>query len=275
MKFREEIRGFYIKNQAKVMAMSIMLAMLVVISTRVFSIADAEYTSANSDIESTSVDDTSEDSIINESIIVDDAINTSSTSIDTPTTESLDESTSIDDNIEEGEASIVIEDKKEYNQYFTGYTDLGAGMSGVTAEMLDEATAYYSKYQSFENKFIGKGYIFIEAQEKSGIDAVWLYAMAVFESGWGTSEIALERGNYFGIGAWDTDMDRSAYMADSLHDGIVNGACWIAEHYYNNDQTNMVLMNSVEHHSYAPGNEVWIPTIEQFINSFYKNWRTL
>lgn len=159
------------------------------------------------------------------------------------------------------------------HKYFTADMDIGAGMSGVTAEMLDAATEHFSKYQNFENPFLGKGWIFIEAQEKSGIDALWIYSIAVFESGWGQSKIARERANYFGIGAWDIDMERSKYMGDDLYTGIVNGAIWIAENYYNKGQNTTASMNSVPYHSYAPGNEKWVPNIVDFMNTFYKNWR--
>lgn len=176
----------------------------------------------------------------------------------------------------------IVEEEPEpivYNEYFTSDTDLGAGFSGVTAEMIDEATLHYSQYQDFENPFIGKGYIFIEAQEQSGLDALFIYALAVYESGWGTSRLARQRANYFGIGAWDSDLNRASYMGDSLYDGIVNGAIWIAEHYYFNEdfcdggQTTVGLMNSISGHSYAPGNECWGPNSVHFINHFYENWR--
>ena len=164
---------------------------------------------------------------------------------------------------EEKETKLVITGKK-----FTANTDLGKGMSNVTAEMIDKVTEHYSKYQSFDNPFKGKGYIFIEAQEKSGLDALFIYTLAVWESGWGTSKIARERCNYFGIGAWDIDLDRSLYMGDNLSTGIINGAIWIAEHYYENDQTTLTLMNTIPHKSYAPSNTQWIPHIVTFINDF-------
>lgn len=161
----------------------------------------------------------------------------------------------------------------EVNTYFSGYVDI-ASDNGITAEMLDEASAYFQKYQTFENQFVGNGWIFIEAQEQSGIDALWLYTVAVYESGWGTSSLATEKGNYYGIGAWDTDITKAKTFNNSLYDGIVNGAIWIAENYYQKGYTNMIEMNSDPYHSYAPGNEVWIPTVSDFINKFYYKWRT-
>lgn len=162
-----------------------------------------------------------------------------------------------------------------YNEHFTGNTDIKKGMSGVTAEMLDEATEYFQQFQDFDNPFKGKGWIFIEAQEKSGLDALWIYSLAVFESGWGTSKIAKERSNYFGIGAWDTDLNRSEYMGNDLYSGIINGAIWISKNYYEEGQTTTALMNSVPAHSYAPGNKVWVSNVVDFVNMFYDNWRVI
>ena len=199
--------------------------------------------------------------------------------IDTVTEESEDDiqtSEEVTDDIIEESSNISSDEELISNQqteflYFSGYTDIGKH-SDTTAEMLDAASEYYQRYQSFDNKFVGNGWIFIEAQEQSGLDAAWLYAMAVFESGWGTSEFALERGNYYGIGSWDDDLDRTAYMADNLYDGIVNGAVWIAEKYYNKGYNCMIAMNSEPGYSYAPGNDIWIPKVSDFINTFYNSW---
>lgn len=170
------------------------------------------------------------------------------------------------------DSAVVEEDVEAPYAWFGPYSDIGDS-SGVTAEMLDACTEYYSRYQSFENKFIGKGSTFIKAQEQSGIDALWLYAVSVYESGWGTSDLAINKSNYYGIAAWDTDITKAKVMGDSFDSGIINGAIWIRDHYYSKGMTSMTAMNSTPNHSYAPGNTIWIPTITEFINTFIYNWR--
>lgn len=170
------------------------------------------------------------------------------------------------------EPETVVSDIIEPYTWFGGYSDIGS-YSAVTAEQLDACTEYYSKYQSFDNQFLGKGYVFIEAGKQSGLDPLWLYAVSVYESGWGTSDLAINKSNYYGIGAWDTDITKAKVMADDFENGIINGAIWIADHYYNNGMNSMQAMNSVPNHSYAPGNTVWIPTISEFINNFIWTWR--
>lgn len=39
---------------------------------------------------------------------------------------------------------------------------------------------------------------FVEAEQKTGVNAVWLSAIAALESGWGRSELAQEKHNLFG-----------------------------------------------------------------------------
>ena len=54
------------------------------------------------------------------------------------------------------------------------------------------------------------GAIFIEAQDKYGINALLLYAMAAHESAWGTSYYARTRNNLFGWNAIDGDPNQAA-----------------------------------------------------------------
>lgn len=156
--------------------------------------------------------------------------------------------------------------------YFGQYTDIGF-YNGIDAETLDTITDWYQQYQDFDNPYKGKGYVFMQAQEITGINALWLYVVSFYESGWGTSDLAVEKGNFYGIGAWDTDITKAVHVADSFDEAIINGAIWIKEHYYDLGMTSMYLMNSTPGYSYAPGNTVWIPTISENINTIY--WRYL
>lgn len=196
----------------------------------------------------------------------------SETIITTEETTSEEVTESTEEIIISEDSAVVEEDVEAPYTWFGPYSDIGDS-SGVTAEMLDACTEYYSQYQSFENKFIGKGSTFIKAQEQSGIDALWLYAVSVYESGWGTSDLAINKSNYYGIAAWDTDITKAKVMGDSFDSGIINGAIWIRDHYYSKGMTSMTAMNSTPNHSYAPGNTIWIPTITEFINNFIYNWR--
>lgn len=62
--------------------------------------------------------------------------------------------------------------------------------SEVTAEQLDA---------KLDNKLAGTGQYFIEAQEKYGINAEFLVAIAIHESGNGKSAAARRKNNFFGL----------------------------------------------------------------------------
>lgn len=62
--------------------------------------------------------------------------------------------------------------------------------SDVTAEELDAV---------FQGELVGTGKYFIEAQEKYNINAVFLAAIAIHESGNGKSKAAKNKKNFFGL----------------------------------------------------------------------------
>ncbi|PJH64022.1 glucosaminidase domain-containing protein, partial [Salmonella enterica] len=73
-----------------------------------------------------------------------------------------------------------------------------------------------------------QGEAFMEAGRQSGLDPRYLVGHAAHETGWGSSQIAQEKGNFYGIGAFDASPYASAYDYDSNKAGIVEGANWIS-----------------------------------------------
>ena len=68
------------------------------------------------------------------------------------------------------------------------------------------------------------GRYFSKAASENELDVFYLLAHALYESGYGQSEIAVKHNNLFGIGG---------FYADSIEDGILFGAKWLSEHYIN------------------------------------------
>lgn len=129
--------------------------------------------------------------------------------------------------------------------------DIGKTLSGITADQLNN----WIKAKNPRSPFNGRGNVFLEAQKQSGLDCRIILAHAVHESAWGTSGIAKDCHNYFGINAYD-DNPRNACKSSnpSLEAGIIAGAKWIAKNYYNSKykQTTLYKMrynNGV--HEYA------------------------
>lgn len=130
--------------------------------------------------------------------------------------------------------------------------DIGKTLQGITAQQLNN----WIKAKSPSSPFNGQGAVFLEAQKQSGLDARIILAHAAHESAWGKSNIAKNLHNYFGINAVDSDPYNGAKKSQNagFKEGIINGAKWVANRYYNSDykQTTLYKMrwnNGV--HEYA------------------------
>lgn len=146
--------------------------------------------------------------------------------------------------------TIVDATKKTYwtNSDVTKH-DLGKRLQGITATQINN----WIRAKAPNSPFNGQGQVFIEAQKQSGLDARYILAHAALESAWGTSRIARTYHNYFGINAYDSNPDNAKKSSNrSLQAGIINGAMWIKEHYYNRGQKTLYAMNHDKNgHNYA------------------------
>jgi len=98
------------------------------------------------------------------------------------------------------------------NTRFTADTDL-VSESGYAAWMIDELLHDTTTLPPL-------GAAFMRAERDTGINARYLVAHAILESGWGTSWIALQKHNLFGYGAFDRDPTRYALRFPSFAAGI-------------------------------------------------------
>jgi beta-N-acetylglucosaminidase len=88
--------------------------------------------------------------------------------------------------------------------------------TNYTAEELNRFVAAYRSDSPL--KTLGEA--FKKAEEKYNVNALYLLAHAIHESGWGTSQIAKEKKNLFGIQAVDSDPLNSAMTFNSFEDCI-------------------------------------------------------
>ena len=146
--------------------------------------------------------------------------------------------------------TIIDATKKTYwtNSDVTKH-DLGKRLQGITATQINN----WIRAKAPNSPFNGQGQVFIEAQKQSGLDARYILAHAALESAWGSSRIARTYHNYFGINAYDSNPDNAKKSSNrSLQAGIINGAVWIKEHYYNRGQKTLYAMNHDKNgHNYA------------------------
>lgn len=111
--------------------------------------------------------------------------------------------------------------------------------TNMNASQID---AWIKKNTKSKSLFWGKGSTFVQAAAQSGLDPMYIVAHAALESGWGTSNIANAKYNFFGIGAVDSNPTNGAYTFDSVDNGIINGAKWIRAKYYDVGQTSLYTM---------------------------------
>lgn len=146
--------------------------------------------------------------------------------------------------------TIIDATKKTYwtNSDVTKH-DLGKRLQGINANQINN----WIRAKAPNSPFNGQGQVFIEAQSQSGLDARYILAHAALESAWGSSRIARTYHNYFGINAYDSNPDNAKKSSNrSLQAGIINGAVWIKEHYYNRGQKTLYAMNHDKNgHNYA------------------------
>lgn len=73
---------------------------------------------------------------------------------------------------------------------------------------------------------------FLDAQEKNGVSALAMLALASHESGFGTSAIARAKFNFFGWGAYDASPAESAWsFSEGMYAGITQVIGYIANNY--------------------------------------------
>ncbi len=66
----------------------------------------------------------------------------------------------------------------------------------------------------------GQGQLFIDAGNKYGINALYLAAHAIHESGFGTSQISLGKNNLFGFGSYDSTPYIASYKFMSVQENV-------------------------------------------------------
>lgn len=101
----------------------------------------------------------------------------------------------------------------ELDDYFMYFAGLNPTYSSI-----DIKTSVLYPYNT-DNSKRDVGNLFVNAQNTYGMNALMIYAMALHESGYGTSGYARLRNNLFGWGAFDSDPD-NAYTFPNIAVGI-------------------------------------------------------
>ena len=92
----------------------------------------------------------------------------------------------------------------------------------------------YNIMGASDSRLAGKGATFKAAEQRYGVNALYLVAHSALESAWGRSKIAKDKNNFFGISAYDDSPYTSATKFDNVDSGILGAARWINSRYLHN-----------------------------------------
>lgn len=85
------------------------------------------------------------------------------------------------------------------------------------------------RYKIFEDN----AEVFYELEEKYNINGLFVAAIGIHESNWGTSNIAVQKKNLFGYGSYDSDPYNGSYLFESYKYGIETVAKTLVKNYLN------------------------------------------
>lgn len=113
-----------------------------------------------------------------------------------------------------------------YYQYLSFHTT-----AGFTGSQYD---TYIEEKKGNDSVMLTTGDLFVKVQDKRTINSVLMYGIAINESGWGTSNLAKEKNNLFGLNAVDSNPYESGKSFSSLEACIDDFAYgWIHSGYLN------------------------------------------
>lgn len=94
----------------------------------------------------------------------------------------------------------------------------------------------FTNISSDKNKiFEDNAVVFYEMEQKYNVNGLFLAAIGIHESGWGTSAISRDKKNLFGYGAYDSSPYESSYTFDDYSEGIEILAKSMVKYYLNEE----------------------------------------
>lgn len=103
--------------------------------------------------------------------------------------------------------------------------------SGLT---LNDYKKIFTGISNDANKIFQDNYTaFYNAEKKYNINGIFLASIAIHESGWGTSQIAIEKKNLFGYGSYDATPYESSFEFADYSEGIETVAKSLVKYYLN------------------------------------------
>lgn len=160
---------------------------------------------------------------------------------------------------------IYVEPKKEVNK---NDLDFNIALNKPSGYSLDQFTNILTDEKDKNNIFKDNAKYFYYIEEQYNINGLFVAAVGIHESAWGTSKIALNKKNLFGYGAYDSNPYNGAYSFESYAESI-DLIARVFVKYYLNPKGTSIYDNQSAKGTYYSGNTL------TSVNKKYasdKNW---
>lgn len=114
---------------------------------------------------------------------------------------------------------VLNKDKLLYSSRAIGYSPRNAYSLNLLTP--SAVTAYELNQFLKSTNMAGLGSAFVNAELKTGVNAIFLTSLAIHESFWGKSNIAKDKNNLFGYRAYDKSPYKSAVHFSSVEEGVI------------------------------------------------------
>ena len=147
--------------------------------------------------------------------------------------------------------------------------NIGMELNKTSGLTLNDYKKIFTGLPNDKNKVFENNYqAFYNVEKKYNINGIFLASIAIHESAWGTSNIASDKNNLFGYGAYDESPYESSLDFDSYAEGIETVAKSLVKYYLNPSGTKIYDGETAEGWYYNG------PTVEG-VNTRYasdENW---
>ena len=137
----------------------------------------------------------------------------------------------------------------------------------ITAKEMNKIIDHFLNGRSSLLKNTGK--YFIKASNETDYDPIFLLALAATESGWTVSHLHRGKSNPYSINMTDQNPNGGYKLGNNYNEGIINGAIWIKEKYFNQGYKTLYGMN-YSGKTYCSTPSTWIRQILDIMNDSYK-----
>ena len=166
---------------------------------------------------------------------------------------------------DQGEYTMIRSEEGDAISRYSSQTDLSSHRE-ITVEKMNKLIDHFVAGR--DSEFTGTGEAFIQASLETGYDPVFLLSLAGNEASWEVSKLHARKNNPYSINMTDSNPGGGYMLGDTFDEGIINGAIWIHEKYYDTGKTNLHLMIHGGR-KYSSSGDHWINTICSTMNECY------